>query len=204
MKNKLFYGVGIATFMLASCGGAEEAAENLEEEVQEMVEEIVETKSYAIDTSTSIINWSTMDHGEKGHWGTVKVLEGAFSTEGDMITEASLKLDMNSAMSTDENGGENLTGHLMTPEFFDVNKYASAEFNFDRHEEGKIFGTLTAAGAEFAVEADATLTDGIVEVSEFAIDMSSLPFFVSEKEKEANQEKWHDSNVTISGTIAGK
>ncbi|MEO9532371.1 MAG: YceI family protein [Crocinitomicaceae bacterium] len=205
MKNKFFYGVGIATFMLASCGGAEEAAEDLHENIEDVVEEvIVETKSYSVDTAASIVNWTTMDGEEKGHWGTVKVLEGSFSTEGDVITEASLKMNMNTVMSTDENGGENLTGHLMAPDFFDVNQYASSEFTFDRHEEGKIYGTLNAAGAEFPVEAEATLTEGTVEVAEFIIDMSTLPFYVAEREKEPNQEKWHDPNVTISATIVGK
>ena len=204
MKNKFFYGVGIATFMLASCGGAEEAAENLEEGVTDVVEEIVETKTFTVDTAASIINWVSMEHGEKGHWGTVKVLEGSFSTDADVITDATLKMNMNTVMSTDENGGANLTAHLMKPDFFDVNKFASAEFTFDRHEEGKVYGTLTAAGVEFAIEADATVSEGTVEIAEFVVDMSTLPFFTIEKEKEANQEKWHDSNVTLSATIVGK
>ena len=182
MKNKFFYGVGIATFMLASCGGAEEAAENLEEGVTDVVEEIVETKTFTVDTAASIINWATMEKGEKGHWGTVKVLEGTFSTDDDVITDASLKMNMNTVMSTDENGGANLTGHLMAPDFFEVNKYATAEFAFDRHEEGTVYGTLTAAGIEFAIEAGATVTEGTVEVAEFVVDMSALSFFVVEKE----------------------
>jgi len=205
MKKKLFFGVGIAAMMLASCGeGTEEASEETDGTTDEVVEEVVEPVSYEIDTTASIINWYTTEGEEKGHWGTVKVLSGSYTTEGDVITAASLSANMNTITSDDEMGGEKLAGHLMAPDFFDVNQFASADFTFNRHEEGTVYGTLASAGLEFPVEAATTVTEGAVEIAEFKVDMSALPFFVAEKEKEADESKHHDPMIGFSASIVGK
>lgn len=205
MKKKLFFGVSIAALMLASCGGAEEATEETTDEVAEdSTVEVVEAVTYEIDTEGSVINWFNMNGEEKDHFGTVKVLSGSFTTEGDVITDASLSADMNTITSDDEMGGEKLAGHLMAPDFFDVNQFASADFTFDRHEEGTVYGSLNAGGQEFAVEAAATVAEGSVEIGEFKVDMSTLPFFVMEKEKEADESKHHDAMIGFSASILGK
>ncbi|MFT4600011.1 MAG: hypothetical protein ACI857_000179 [Arenicella sp.] len=205
MKKKLFFGVGIAAMMLASCGeAAEETTENTDETTDEVVEEVVEPVTYEINTEASVITWFTMEGDVKGHYGSVMVLSGSYTTEGDVITDASLSADMNTLVSEDENGGERLSGHLMNPDFFDVNQFASADFTFDRHEEGMIYGSLSSAGLEFAIEASATVTEKLVEIGEFKIDMSSLPYFGMEKEKEADVTKHHDPLVGFSASIVGK
>ncbi len=205
MKKKLFFGVGIAAMMLASCGeAAEETTEGTDETTDEVVEEVVEPVTYEIDTTASVINWFNTEGEEKGHWGTVKVLSGSYTTEGDMITSASLSANMNTITSDDDMGGEKLAGHLMAPDFFDVNQFASADFTFSKHEEGTVYGTLSSAGLEFDIEAAATVTEGAVEIAEFKVDMSSLPFFVMEKEKEADESKHHDAMIGISASIVGK
>lgn len=145
-----------------------------------------------------------MDGEEKGHFGAVKVLSGSYTTEGDMITAATLKADMNSITSDDDMGGEKLAGHLKAPDFFDANQFASADFSFDRHEDGMVYGSLNTAGKQFPVEAPATVSEGSVEIGEFKIDMSELPFFVMEKEKEADASKHHDASIGFSATIVGK
>jgi polyisoprenoid-binding protein YceI len=202
MKKKLFFGVSIAALMLASCGGAEETTEETGEVVDSV--EVVEAVTYEIDTTASVINWINYAGEEKNHWGTVKVLSGTYTVEGDLITAASLSANMNTITSDDEMGGEKLAGHLVSPDFFDVNKYASAEFTFNKHEEGMVHGTLNAAGLEFAVEAPVTLTEGVVTVGEFKVDMSALGFFTMEKEKEKDQAKWHDANIGFSANIVAK
>ena len=205
MKKKLFFGVGIAAMMLASCGeAAEETTENTDETTDEVVEEVVEAKTFEIDTAKSVINWFNMNGEEKDHWGHVNVLSGSYTTEGEVITSANLSADMNSISADDEMGGEKLAGHLMTPDFFDANQFASAEFSFDKHEEGIVYGTLNASGMEFAVEAPATVSEGAVEIGEFKIDMSGLPFFIEEKEKEADTSKHHDALIGFSASIVGK
>lgn len=204
MKKKLFFGVGIAAFMLASCGGAEETTEETTESTDSTAEEVVEAVTYEIDTESSVINWFNVNGEEKDHFGTVKVLSGSFTTEGDVITDATLSADMNTITSDDEMGGEKLAGHLVSPDFFDVNQFAAAEFTFDRHEEGTVYGSLNAAGQTFPVEATATVSEGTVEIGEFKVDMSTLPFFVMEKEKESDVTKHHDANIGFSATVVGK
>ena len=204
MKKKLFLGLGIAAFMMASCGGAEETTEETTGSTDSTVEEVIEAVTYEVDTEASVINWFNMNGEEKDHFGSVKVLSGSFTTEGDLITDATLSADMNTLSSDDEMGGEKLTGHLMAPDFFDVNQFASAEFTFDRHEEGTVYGTLNAAGQQFPVEASATVTEGTVEIGEFKVDMSTLPFFTMEKEMEADVTKHHDAMIGFSATVVGK
>lgn len=202
MKKKLFFGVSIAALMLTSCGGAEETTEETTETVDSV--EVVEAITYEIDTTASVINWANYEDGEKNHWGTVKVLSGSYTVEGDVITAASLKANMNTITSDDEMGGAKLAGHLMLPDFFDVNKYATAEFTFEKHEEGNVFGTLNAGGLQFAVEAPVTLSEGAVAIGDFKVDMSTLPYFNMEKEKEKDQAKWHDANIGFSANIVAK
>jgi polyisoprenoid-binding protein YceI len=199
MKKKFFYGIGIMSLMFAatSCGGGEEeATDETAETTEETVEEVVEPVNYTVDVENSVINWTSYDGEEVGHTGTVKLLDGSYTTEGDMVTAASLNVDMNTITAD----AEKLQGHLMAPDFFDVNQYASASFSFDRHEEGVIYGTVNASGMEFAVEAPATVGEGSVEISDFKIDLGQLAFFVTERE-EAPEEEWHDTNIGFTASI---
>lgn len=204
MKKELLFGLA-ATFFMFSCGeGGEETAENTDSSAIETVEEEVVIMKYEIDTAASVINWANFNGEEKDHYGTVKVLSGSYTIENDVITEATLSADMNTITSDDEMGGEKLEGHLMAPDFFDVNQFASATFNFDRHEEGMVYGTLNTAGIDFPVEAPVTVAEGSIEVADFKVDMSQLAFFQMEREKEADESKWHDPMIGFSATIVGK
>jgi len=204
MKKELLFGLA-ATFFMFSCGeGGEETTEGNDSTAVETVEEEVVVMNYEIDTAASVINWMNFNGEEKDHYGTVKVLSGSYTVENDVITEATLSADMNTITSDDEMGGEKLEGHLMAPDFFDVNQFASATFNFDRHEEGMVYGTLNTAGMDFPVEAPVTVSEGSIEVGEFKVDMSSLAFFQMEKEKEADESKWHDPMIGFTATIVGK
>ena len=201
MNKKFIYGISIMSMMftITSCGGGEEeSTEEIPVETIEVETEVVEPVAYTVDTANSVINWNNFDEGEPGHTGTVKVLEGSYTAEGDLITDAALTIDMNS-LTCDS---DKLLAHLGNEEFFDINKYASAAFNFDRHEEGMIYGTLNAGGLEFAVEAPVTVGDGTVEIGEFKIDMSQLPYFVTEK-TDAPEDEWHDTNIGFSAMIVG-
>lgn len=186
-------------FAATSCGGGEEeTTEENHESTEETVEEVVEAVNYTVDTESSVINWSAYEGGEVGHTGTVKLLDGSYTDEGGVITSATLNIDMNTITAD----AEKLQGHLMAADFFDVNQYASASFAFDRHEEGVIYGTVNAAGLEFAAEAPATVSEGSVEISSFKIDMGQLGFFVTERE-EAPEEEWHDTNIEFTASIVG-
>ena len=206
MKRKLFFGIGIATLMMgvAACGGGEEeSTDETTDKDTTQTEEVVEAVTYQVDTAQSKINWYSMDGEEKAHNGYVKVLEGSYTVEGDKITEASMTINMNTITVVDDAGGEKLEGHLMSPDFFDVNQYAKATFNFSKHEEGMIHGNLNVAGLDFPVEAPVTLGEGKVDVQDFKIDMVQLPFFQEEREK-APEKEWHNTNIGFTATIVAQ
>lgn len=200
MKKNIFYGVSAAALMFAfvSCGGDEETTDETTDST-ETTEDVIETMEYTVDTEASIINWYNMEGEEKGHSGTVNILEGTFTTEADLITNASLTMDMNTLTAD----SDKLAGHLVSPAFFDVNQYASATFTFGGHVDGIVSGTLSCAGQEFAIEAPATVTEGTVEIADFNIDMSVFPYFQEEKEK-APEEEWHDTNIGFTATIVAQ
>jgi len=211
MKRISILGISAVAFFFTACGGESHEEETHNDEM-EMAheEEVVETmvKNYMVDTSMTVINWNNYEAGEVGHQGTVKALNGSVevSTTGDVveITGADLTIDMN----TISEGSEKLEGHLMSPDFFDVNTYASTAFTFDRHEEGTIYGSVNIIGHDVAVEAPATVTcdeSGVtVEVGEFKVDFSEtkMPFFVAEMD--APEEEKHDPMIAFTATIKAK
>jgi hypothetical protein len=202
MKKTIFYGIGIMSLMLSatSCGGGEEeSTEESSESTEEVLEEVVEPVTYTVDTAQSIINWVNYDGEDHDHTGTVKLLEGTYTDEGGVITAATLTMDMNSITAD----SEKLQGHLGAADFFDINQFASSEFVFDRHEEGVLYGVVNAAGLEFSVEAGVTVVAGEVAVDEFRMDLSSLPYFVAERE-ENPEEEWHNPSVGFTVTIVAE
>lgn len=207
MKKIMIIGISAIPFFFASCGGGESAEGTDTDSI--LVEEAVETivTNYTIDTATTVINWMAYEGEEIAHAGTVKALSGTaeITTTGEesQVTAASLKVDMNSISEE----SEKLVGHLKSPDFFDVNAYASTDFNFDRHEAGIIYGSISVIGKTLPVEAPATITEenGTLNlaIGEFKIDFSSIemPFFVAETDKPAEEK--HSANMGFSATIVG-
>lgn len=189
-------------FAMASCGGAEEETTDETGTDSTATEDVVEPVDYSVDTAASIINWWSTEEGEKVHWGTVKVLKGSFTVEGDVITSGALTINMNTVTADDEMGGK-LMEHLVTPDFLDINQYATSTFTLTNHENGVINGTLTVAGLDMDVEAEATMADGVVTTSDFKVDMIQFPYFQTEQAEKPEGE-WHNTMIGFNATIVGK
>ena len=204
MKKNIFYGVSAAALMFAfvSCGGGEETTDETTDST-ETTDDVIEAIEYTIDTESSVINWYTMNGEEKGHFGTTMVMEGTYTTEGDLITSASLTADLNTFTVEDEMGGEKLQGHIMSPDLLDVNQYATAVFTFDRHEDGIVYGSLSVAGNDMAIEAPATVGEGTIDIADFNVDMGALNFYVTER-AEAAEDEWHDTNIGFTASIVAQ
>lgn len=204
MKKNIFYGVSAAALMFAfvSCGGGEETTDETTDST-ETTEDVIEAVDYAIDTESSSISWYTMHEDEKGHFGTIMVLEGSYTVEGDLITSASLTADLNTFTVEDEMGGEKLQGHIMSPDLLDVNQYATAVFTFDKHENGTLYGSISVAGNDMAIEAPATIGEGTIDIADFNVDMGALNYFVTER-AEAAEEEWHDTNIGFTASIVAQ
>ena len=201
MKKKVFLGFSMFSLLLVSCGGEESTEETTEE--NEVVEEVVEPITYTIDMENSVINWTAYqlaDANVADHTGTVNVSAGDVTVDAETITSASMDIDMNSIIS---DGGEKLDGHLQNEDFFNVTEFLSTTFTFDRHEEGMIYGSISVIGMEMSVEAPAELiTDDsglTINISEFKINMSDLPFFIADIEMPVEEQ--HNPSVGFTATI---
>lgn len=211
MKKTIIPILFATPLFFAACGGAENEGETTDADttVVEEVEEVeVIVSNYTVDTAATVINWMAYSGEEIDHQGTVMALDGSFEvtkTGEDMaVTAANLNVDLNSINEE----SEKLVGHLKSPDFFDINQFATASFSFDRHEEGMIYGTANIVGKDLPVEAPVTLTEtgeGVnVEVGEFKLDFSALemPFYI--EDVKAPVEEQHDPNIGFTATILGK
>jgi polyisoprenoid-binding protein YceI len=205
MKKSILLGASALAFLFTACGGAETTPEVTDTDTTVAVVEPV-VMNFVVDTASTVVNWGNFSEGELDHQGTVSALNGTaeVTMTGDdaVITGASLVIDMNSISE----GSEKLEGHLMSPDFFALETYPTASFNFDRHENGTIYGTVNVIGKELAIEAPAeVVVEGenlTVTIGAFQADFSALemPFFVKEK-AEKPVEEHHNASIQFSGTV---
>lgn len=112
-----------------------------------------------IDVEKSTLTWT----GKKvvgSHTGQISLKSGHLEfNELDVLTGGQFEIDMTTITCTDLAGkkAENLVGHLMNEDFFEVNKYGSASLKFTEvvpgSEEGYYFinADLTIKGITNAV-----------------------------------------------------
>ena len=81
-----------------------------------------------IDTNESVISWTGSNLFKfNKHYGTVKFNVGSFTMDQDSIRGGSFEIDMNSILNTDGEYNEMLVWHLKNPDFFNVEKYPTAQ-----------------------------------------------------------------------------
>lgn len=135
---------------------------------------------YAVNKKVSSIEWV----GKKvtgSHNGTIKIKDGLINVEDGKIINGNLTIDMNSIVVLDLEDPETnakLHGHLMSDDFFGVEKHPEAFLKINKVEliEGTkhhIHGELTIKDHSEKVEIPATiLSEGnkIVAAGEIKID----------------------------------
>lgn len=206
--------------LLVSCGSGEENHDGHDhadgEHEHEHVEEVeVIVMNYNVDTAETVVNWrgyeeTGVDNPEY-HEGTIKALEGSVEiTETDgvvEITDVTFSVDMNSLKESD--GTAKLEKHLMSSDFFNVNEFASTIFQFEKHEEGMLYGKINIIGTDLNMVAPVSVEKGenmvTITVESFRVDVTpaNLPFFVSEVEMEEGPEK-HDPVLEFNLVVIAK
>ena len=110
---------------------------------------------------TSTIEWVgakvTGDHS-----GGFKVFSGSAQVEEGKLVSLNAEIDMSSLFSD----AEKLTGHLLSADFFDAEKYPKAMFSSTKIEEGNITGILDMRMIKKEITFPAKLT-----VSEQSVDI---------------------------------
>lgn len=140
---------------------------------------------FAVDAATSVVNWKAFHKGGLApRWGTLNISTGELSVEGNqlasgefMIDMKSIKVDPASVTEKDKKYTE-LEGHLKSADFFNVEKFPTAEFKITKVED-------LAAGAQNAVEGANKTVSGNLTLLGKTLNVS-FPAKVDITEKSAN------------------
>ncbi|HPK04590.1 MAG TPA: YceI family protein [Bacteroidales bacterium] len=188
MKTKLALSVMfLATLFVVSCGGpqGEKAVTSDEKTAME-----AKGDSFLADVDNSMIEWiGTKPTGQ--HNGVISLAKGYVSVENGKITGGEMIIDMSSIVNhdlTDSETNANLVGHLLSPDFFDVENYPEARFEFTSVSENEgvqtgenafthfVSGNLTMKDAtrNVAFPVNIEIRDGVVKAvtDNFIIDRS--------------------------------
>ena len=154
--------------------------------VEEVKKEVinVEEGTYVANAETSVLNWK----GSKPtgtHNGTVNLTDGSFTVAGGELTGGSFTVDMGTITVLDipaeEKGNKNLTGHLKSGDFFDVENNPTSTFvitSVDQTEGVVITGDLTVKGITqsiaFPAEVASTEAGVVLKGAPFMIDRTKF------------------------------
>lgn len=166
----LFMAAG-AALVLASCGGAETA----KEEVQ------VEMKTLSVDTENSEMMWKGSKSPEYFHTGSVKFSDGKAEFIDGALVSGTFNVDMSSMTSKDAELPDEkkamLIGHLASPDFFDAAKNAKVKVTCGAYLEGKLPITVSISGKEISQDVPVTVNyaDGKGSITgKFNVDFAVL------------------------------
>jgi len=148
MKKFGFIALAGLGLILASCEKkADTVATAQEQEVADKKGDV-----FAVDAATSMVNWKAFHKGGLApRWGTLSITSGELSvadkqlSSGEFVIDMkSIKVDPASVTEKDKKYTE-LEGHLKSADFFNVEKFPTAEFKITKVED-------LAAGAQNAIE----------------------------------------------------
>lgn len=126
--KKLVLSFAIATAMLSSCQDAPKADNATTGEAQ-AVAETNGAATYNADVAQTKVEFvGTKPVGT--HHGVIGIKEGSLAVENNTLKGGSVVIDLNTLKTDDmdSTGNAKLTGHLMSPDFFDVAKFPTASF----------------------------------------------------------------------------
>ena len=129
MIKKNFIALG-AIVLFAACNNAPESDKAVATDAKEVT--AVEGTALKVDTSASKINWVATKVSAY-HTGTINIKSGELKSADSSLTGGDFVFDMTSIVVSGPKGSNpemdgKLTGHLKSPDFFDVEKNPEAKF----------------------------------------------------------------------------
>ncbi|MFO8146201.1 MAG: YceI family protein [Bacteroidota bacterium] len=181
-------------FMIAGIAMATVGCKNdtTSEDAKEVATANAEAMEYAVDTSTSVIEWE----GNKPtgtHTGTIQLKNGTFKANDSIIESGTFVISMTSINVTDLEGDEknNLESHLKGTvegkegDFFNVNQFPEATFVVTGvnqvNGQTMLQGNLTMKEDTKNIEFPVTINQ-----TEDAIELTSEPFTIDRTQWKVN------------------
>lgn len=133
---------------------------------------------YALNEEMSELKWKGSMGNIKSHNGTINIQSASVVLDENQFTLGEFVIDMNSMLEDPNDTG--VIKHLMTDDFFNVEKYPTAEFaftNLEKREDGMydVTGNLTIRGITNEIKFPAKIynvENGYKAEAKFTIDRS--------------------------------
>ncbi|MFT7344410.1 MAG: hypothetical protein ACI9XP_000994 [Lentimonas sp.] len=142
MKIYGLFLIAATSLVLASCGGADSAAEEL----------VVapEMATLSVDKESSVLMWKGMKNAEYFHTGEIRFSKGQVMFVDGNLAGGGFTVDMSTILTTDPNLPENkqlvLTKHLSSADFFNIEKNQTAQIKLGSLDGGLVPTTLVFMG----------------------------------------------------------
>lgn len=112
--------------------------------------------SLTVNTEKSRIDWVAAKKSDF-HTGTFPIKSGMVMVDAGKLTGGKFVIDLANLKVTDAIGGDRLTGHLKSADFFDVAKFGEAAFeitgvNYTGQTTAELSGNLTIKGTTVPVK----------------------------------------------------
>lgn len=163
---------------------------------------LLEGATHTADVATSTLTWKGFKP-TGSHNGTLTLKEGAVIADSTGLKQGVFVIDMSSLkvldIPADAKENADLSGHLASPDFFDVANNPTAKFTFNELKDNKLNGELTIKGITKPLSVPVTVSeaDGVtilkaapfkVDRTEYDIKFKSKKFFNDLKDKFINDE----------------
>ena len=112
-------------------------------------------KNWTVDVAASKVNWAGTMAGIKTHTGTMNFASGTFKTKGPLLSGGDFIVDMKNYAMNDTNYAPDgskkgtkamLMGHLMSPDFFAVDSFPTAQLRISAVNGNTATGELVVRG----------------------------------------------------------
>lgn len=120
-----------------------------------------EGATLTVSTEKSRVDW-VASKKSGFHTGNFSLKSGQVQVDGGKLTGGQFVIDLANLKVTDAGGGDKLTGHLKSADFFDVAKFAEARYeitavNYTGAATADISGSLTVKGISIPVKLQAQI-----------------------------------------------
>ena len=115
-----------------------------------------------VNTEKSRIDWVAAKKSDF-HTGAFPIKSGQVMVDGGKLTGGKFVIDLANLKVTDAGGGDKLTGHLKSGDFFDVAKFGEATYEITGviysgdNNTAELTGNLTVKGVSVPVKLDAKI-----------------------------------------------